>query len=183
MRWIYQLIFTKILGWKIIGSMPTDKKYIIIVAPHTSNWDFFVGLAVRSILKFKASYLGKKELFRPPFGWLFRRLGGYPVDRSKHTNLVDAVVDIFNAHDSFSIAIAPEGTRKYVPQWKTGFYYMALKANVPMVFAAFDYKRREVVISTPYKPTGDKQADEKVILSFFRNYQGRYPKKLPEKLF
>ncbi len=87
MKFIYILIFQKILKWKIVGSMPDEKKYIIVVAPHTSNYDFMVGLAVRSILGFKASYLGKKELFRFPFGWLFRKLGGYPVDRSKHTNL------------------------------------------------------------------------------------------------
>lgn len=183
MKFIYILIFQKILKWKIVGSMPDEKKYIIVVAPHTSNYDFMVGLAVRSILGFKASYLGKKELFRFPFGWLFRKLGGYPVDRSKHTNLVDAVAAIFDEHEKFAIAIAPEGTRKYVSQWKTGFYFMAIKANVPLVLASFDYKKRAVFISQPYFPTGNKEVDSKNILSFFDGHEGRFPKKLPEKLF
>ncbi|MBL0030856.1 MAG: 1-acyl-sn-glycerol-3-phosphate acyltransferase [Bacteroidetes bacterium] len=108
MKFLYKLIFLKALKWKIVGQVPEEKKYIIVVAPHTSNYDFMIGLAVRSIMGFKASFLGKKELFRWPFGWLFRKLGGYPVDRSKHTNLVDAVAAIFDAHDKFAIAIAPE---------------------------------------------------------------------------
>lgn len=183
MRFLYKLIFQKILKWKISGVVPDLKKYIIVVAPHTSNYDFLIGLAVRSILGFEASYLGKKELFRFPFGWLFRKLGGYPVDRSKHTNLVDAVVAIFDEHEKFAIAIAPEGTRKYVKEWKTGFYYMSMKAKVPMVLASFDYKLRTVFISEPYTPTGNKEEDSKKILSFFAGHEGRFPKKLPEKLF
>ena len=182
-RALFKLSFINLAGWKIEGKMPNLKKYIIIVAPHTSNYDFLIGLSVRSILKFKASYLAKKELFRWPFGWLFRKLGGYPVDRSKKTNLVDAVVDIFNQHEEFSIAITPEGTRKFVPEWKTGFYYIAVKANIPLVLASFDYKKKVVVIADPYFPTGDKLADEKAILDFFKGHEGRFPKKLPEKLF
>ncbi len=183
MKFLYKLIFQKILKWSIVGSMPAEKKYIIVVAPHTSNYDFIVGLAVRSILGFKASYLGKKELFRFPFGWLFRKLGGYPVDRSKHSNLVDAVAAIFDDHDEFAIAIAPEGTRKYVKEWKTGFYYMAMKANVPLLLASFDYKKRKVFISQPYFPIGNKDVDSKNILSFYQGHEGRFPKILPEKLF
>ena len=183
MKMIYQLIFQKILKWKIDGKMPNNKKYIIVVAPHTSNYDFLIGLAVRSILGFKASYLGKKELFRFPFGWLFRKLGGYPVDRSKHTNLVDAVAAIFNEHEEFAIAIAPEGTRKYVKDWKSGFYYMAIKANVPLVLASFDYKQKTVFISEPYFPTTNKEVDSANILRFFEGHEGKVPKKLPEKLF
>ncbi len=163
--------------------MPDEKKDIIVVAPHTSNFDFLIGLAVRSILGFKASYLGKKELFRFPFGWLFRKLGGYPVDRSKHSNLVDAVAAIFDEHENFAIAIAPEGTRKYVKEWKTGFYYMAIKAKVPLVLASFDYKRKTVYISEPYFPMGNKELDSKNILSFYNDHEGRFPKKFPEKLF
>ena len=183
MKWIWRLIFLRILKWKIDGNVPDLKKYIIVVAPHTSNYDFLVGLAVRSILDFKASYLGKKELFRFPFGWLFRKLGGYPVDRSKHTNLVDAVAEIFNAHENFAIAIAPEGTRKSVKEWKTGFYYMAIKANVPLVLASFDYKQKTVFIDRPFYPTGNKENDSKRILDFFNGHEGKFPKVLPEKLF
>ncbi len=183
MKWIYKLVFLKALKWKINGNMPNVKKYIIVVAPHTSNYDFLVGLSIRSILGFKASFLGKKELFRFPFGWIFRKLGGYPVDRSRHTDLVSAVAAIYEAHDEFAIAIAPEGTRKFVKEWKRGFYFMALKANVPMVLTSFDYKQKTVFISEPYYPTGDKEVDSKNILQFFNGHEGRFPKKLPEKLF
>ena len=183
MRFLYKLIFLRALKWKITGTMPDEKKYIIVVAPHTSNFDFLIGLAVRSILGFKASYLGKKELFRWPFGWLFIKLGGYPVDRSKHTNLVDAVAAIFDKHEKFAIAIAPEGTRKYVKDWKSGFYYMSLKTKVPLVLTSFDYKKRTVFISEPYFPTGNKELDSTNILSFYAGHEGRFPKKLPEKLF
>jgi 1-acyl-sn-glycerol-3-phosphate acyltransferase len=183
MRFLYKLIFLKALKWRIVGQVPEEKKYIIVVAPHTSNYDFMIGLAVRSIMGFKASFLGKKELFRWPFGWLFRKLGGYPVDRSKHTNLVDAVAAIFNEHEKFAIAIAPEGTRKYVKDWKSGFYYMALKAKVPLLLAAIDYKTKTVYFSQPYFPTGNKTIDSKNILSFYAGHEGKYPKKLPDSLF
>lgn len=183
MRFLYKLIFQTLLKWKIEGQVPSEKKYIIVVAPHTSNYDFMIGLAVRSIMGFKASFLGKKELFRWPFGWLFRKLGGYPVDRSRHTNLVDAVAAIFDEHENFAIAIAPEGTRKYVKEWKSGFYYMAQKARVPLLLAAIDYNKRTVFFSQPYYPTGNKEIDSKNILSFYAGHEGKFPKQLPDRLF
>lgn len=176
------LFFFRLAGWKIEGLMPSEKKYIIIVAPHTSNWDFMIGLCARSILRFDAKFLGKKELFRFPFGALFRWLGGVPVDRSKNVNLVDAVVNLFNERENFIVAIAPEGTRKYVPQWKTGFYYMALKAKVPIVMTAFDYPKKTVIINKPFYPSGNLSDDMKTIFDFFRDKQGKFPKELPEKL-
>jgi len=178
-RFLYQFFF-RLAGWKISGSMPVEKKYIIIVAPHTSNWDFMIGLCARSILRFDAKYLGKKELFRFPFGALFRWLGGVPVDRSKNVNMVDAVADLFNQHEKFIIAIAPEGTRKYVAQWKTGFYFIALKAKIPVVMASFDYPRKTIFISSAFYPTGDLNADMKTIFNFYRDKQGKFPKALPE---
>jgi 1-acyl-sn-glycerol-3-phosphate acyltransferase len=178
-RFLYNFFFTR-LGWKIDGRMPAMKKFIIIVAPHTSNWDFMIGLCARSILHFDAKFLGKKELFRFPFGALFRWLGGVPVNRSRHANMVDAVADLFNRHEKLIVAIAPEGTRKEVPQWKTGFYFMALKANVPVVMAAFDYKRKTVFISEPFFPTGRLADDMKAILDFYRGKEGKFPKPLPQ---
>ena len=118
------------MGWKLIGDVPHhEKKYIIIVAPHTTNLDFIIGILVRGILGFNSKYLGKKSLFKAPFGWFFRMMGGYPVDRSRSTNLVDQVVEIFNNHEEFVIGLAPEGTRENVGEWKTGFYFIAQKAN------------------------------------------------------
>lgn len=181
-RFLYKFFFT-LFGWKIDGRMPSVSKFIIIVAPHTSNWDFMIGLCARSILKFDAKYLGKKELFRFPFGALFRWLGGVPVDRSRTTNMVEAVADLFYQHEKFIVAIAPEGTRKHVAQWKTGFYFIAVKAKVPIVMAAFDYPRKTVFVSQPFYPTGNLPADMKTMFDFFRDKKGRFPKELPENHF
>jgi len=160
--------------------MLKEKKYIILVAPHTSNWDFMIGLCVRSILRFDAKFLGKKELFRFPFGALFRWLGGLPVDRSKNANMVDAVAELFNQHEELIIAMAPEGTRKYVPKWKTGFYFIALKANVPLLLASFDYPSKTVFASKAFYPTGNFKEDMKIIFDFYGDKQGKFPKALPE---
>ena len=119
--------------------MPTDvKKYIIAVAPHTSNWDFPVGLAARSVLRIQsAQFLGKSQLFVPPFGWIFRMLGGHPVDRSSSHDMVEQVVKIFAKHENFILAMAPEGTRKKVTKLRTGFYFIAKGAQVPIVPVGF----------------------------------------------
>lgn len=148
------------MGWKLIGDVPRDeKKYIIIVAPHTSNYDFPVGLVARGVMGFKSNYLGKNSLFKPPYGWFFRMTGGYPVDRSKNNNLVDQVVELYNKHEEFVISIAPEGTRKNVGQWKTGFYYIADKAKVPIVRCIMDQKSKQVKFFDPFWTTGNIEVD------------------------
>jgi 1-acyl-sn-glycerol-3-phosphate acyltransferase len=171
------LFFFWLFGWKITGSFPTDlKKYIIAVAPHTSNWDFPVGLAARSILRIqKARFLGKSQLFKPAYGWFFRALGGYPVERNTSHDLVDLVVKIFNSHDEFILALAPEGTRKKVEKFKTGFYYIAKKANIPIIPVGFDFGRKEVSLGKPLFPTDNIEADFEVLYSFYRNIKGRNP--------
>jgi 1-acyl-sn-glycerol-3-phosphate acyltransferase len=175
MRLVYKLIFY-VIGWKIKGSIPKDcPKYVLIVAPHTSNWDFFLGLAVRSIKKMDTKYLAKKELFKGVSGKIFKALGGYPVDRSKNTNFVDAVADLFENNDRFSIAITPEGTRKYVAKWKTGFYYIALKAKVPLIMASLNYRDKVVEFSPPFNPSGDLQTDLKEILAHYKKIPGKNP--------
>lgn len=147
----------------------------MIVAPHTSNWDFFVGLLARSILNLDTKYVAKKELFRFPFGWLFKSLGGYPVDRSKHTRFVEAVCDIFNSKERFSIAITPEGTRSYAPNWKTGFYYIANKLSIPVILVGFDYGKKQVVLKEPFYLTGDSDKDIEEMKKYFRNFKGKNP--------
>ncbi|MFN8341169.1 MAG: lysophospholipid acyltransferase family protein [Cyclobacteriaceae bacterium] len=176
MRWFYQFLFY-ITGWKIEGEFPRHvKKYIVAVAPHTSNWDFVVGLAARSILRMqRAKYLGKSQLFKPPFGWFFRMLGGHPVDRSSRHDMVDQVVNVFNTHDEFILAMAPEGTRKKVEKLKTGFYYIALGAGVPIIPAGFDYKRRRIIIAQPFSVTGDFQKDMAQLLAFYKTITGKNP--------
>jgi 1-acyl-sn-glycerol-3-phosphate acyltransferase len=173
---MFYTIIYKILGWKIKGSIaPEIKKYVMIVAPHTSNLDFFVGLAARSMLRLKTKYLAKKDLFKPPFGWIFYALGGFPVDRSKNTNMVDKVVEIFNQHDNFSICITPEGTRKYAAVWKTGFHKIALQAKIPIIMVAFDYATKTVYAEPPFYPSEDMQADLLKIKAYYRQFKGKNP--------
>ncbi len=168
-----------IMGWKPAGVLPYHlKKYVIIVAPHTSGWDFIVGVLFRKALRLeKARYLGKKELFKPPFGFVFRWLGGYPVDRSQNKNMVEEVVKIFDSHDEFGIALSPEGTRKRVERLKTGFYNIAKKANVPIVMVGLNFQNKQVVFSEPFVTTENQQADFEHILKFFRPIKGKHPEK------
>lgn len=173
MRWFWQLIL-KLINWRIEGDIPDElARYVIVVAPHTSNWDFFLGVVVRGAKGFHANYLGKASLFRPPFGFLFRYLGGIPVDRSKNTNLVDQVVIEAGKRKKFGLAIAPEGTRKKVSQWKTGFYYIAVKAEIPIIPAQMDWERRVVRFLEPYYPTGNIQTELPCIQSKFVNIKGK----------
>lgn len=176
LRPLYLLIF-KLLGWKISGDIPRElKKYIIAVAPHTSNWDFPLGVMARSILRIKnARFLGKHSLFKPPFGWFFRALGGYPVDRSSSHDVVQQVVDIFSAHDDFILALAPEGTRKKVDKLRTGFYYIAKGAKIPIVPVGFDFATKQVVIGQPMMPTDDFNHDMDVLLQFYKRMKGKNP--------
>lgn len=159
MKILYKFIWW-LVGWKIVGDVPKDeKKYIIIAAPHASNWDFLIGISMKSIKGFDSKFLGKKALFRPPFGWFFRMMGGYPVDRSKKSKVVDQVVEIFNSHEDFIIAIAPEGTRGNVNDWKTGFYHIAKGAQVPIVRMVIDRRKKQVEIFSPFYTTGDFLTD------------------------
>lgn len=174
LRPLYLLIF-KILGWKIRGALPPVRKYVIAVAPHTSNWDFLVGVAARSILRIqKAQFLGKSELFRPPLGWLFRWLGGHPVKRTTKEDMVEQVVQIFNRHDDFILAMAPEGTRKKVEKLRTGFYYIAKGAGVPIQMVGFDFGNREVVVGPLLYPSS-WDADLQTIMAFYRTIKGKNP--------
>jgi 1-acyl-sn-glycerol-3-phosphate acyltransferase len=168
------LLFFKIFGWKINGHFPVDiKKYIIAVAPHTSNWDFVVGIAARSILGIqKAKFLGKSQLFKAPYGWFFRMLGGWPVDRTQSHDVTDEVAEIFKAHEKFILAVAPEGTRKKVTKLKTGFYYIALKANVPIIPVGFDFLRKEVILGSPIFPK-EINVDMEKLRNFYKTITGR----------
>ena len=159
MKYIARFIWW-LIGWKVIGDLPWhEKKYIIIVAPHSSNWDFIIGILARTIVGFDSKFLGKKSLFKAPFGWFFKLMGGYPVDRSKSTNLVDQVVNIYNEHDKFVISIAPEGTRKNVGEWKTGFYHIAVGAKIPIVRSMIDWNKKQVQFFEPFWTTGNIEED------------------------
>lgn len=173
---LLSLLAFKIFGWSIKGNFPGDlKKYVVAVGPHTSNWDFLVGLAARSILRMKdTKFLGKDALFRPPYGWLFRALGGYPVDRTHKHDMVEQVAKLINSHDRFVLAIAPEGTRKKVEKLKTGFYYIAKAANIPIFPVGFDFSSRVVIIGPAVVPS-DFEADIRTLLDFYRSIKGKNP--------
>jgi 1-acyl-sn-glycerol-3-phosphate acyltransferase len=174
LRPLFKLLF-KLTGWKIQGQLPADlKKYIIIFAPHSTNWDFIVGVAARSILRLNSKYLGKYELFRPPYGWIFRALGGYPVYRDKSHDLVDQVAEMFRTHEHFILALAPEGSRAAVPRWKTGFYWIAVEAKVPIEMVTVDYPTKTITLSKPFYPSGDLEADAPKIEAFFKGKRGLY---------
>jgi 1-acyl-sn-glycerol-3-phosphate acyltransferase len=172
--WLSKFILFKLMGWKIEGKLPVHKKYLIVVAPHTSNWDFPIGVFFRRISPdFNPKYLAKKELFVFPFGYFFKWLGGYPVERSKHTNFVDSIVEAYDTNKDFVTTITPEGTRSYNPKWKTGFYYIAKKARIPILRVAMDYGQKRVVIDELYEVT--KSVDETVIefKKYFSQFKGR----------
>ena len=150
-------------------------KCVVIVIPHTHWLDFPLGVIVRKVVNKQIHYIGKKALFKAPYGWFFRWLGGTPVDRSKNANMVDAVVQVFSEKQVFRFALAPEGTRKKVTALKTGFYYIARKANVPVVMVAFDFGKKEVKISGPLWTTDNINRDFKKVREFFKGVQGKIP--------
>ena len=170
--WIFS-----VRGWKVKGRFPFElKKAVYIVAPHTHWVDFFMGLAIRKKLHFEfIRFLGKKELFIPPFSWILHNLGCYPVDRSKNNNFFDQVVKMFGEKETFHLALSPEGTRKKVTKLKSGFYHIAKKANVPIVMVGFDFETRTYVISEPFFVTEDERGDKQRIVNFFKDFKGYIP--------
>lgn len=171
---LYQFIFQSLLGWRIEGNIPSGvKKCVMIVVPHTSWHDFFVGVFTRGILEQQMHFVAKKELFVFPFGLYFRWMGGQPLNRAKNEGKVQAIARIFESRQEFRLAIAPEGTRTKVNEFKTGFYFIAQKANVPVVPIAFDYKNRVVKIHDPYEVTDNMQADFEYFYGLFKDVQGK----------
>lgn len=166
----------RLWGWKVKVDFPDDlKKYVVIVIPHTTNWDFPKGILVRNVIKKDIKYIAKDSLFKGPLGVFLKWLGGYPVDRSKRNNFVDAVVDIFNSKTEFTVCLAPEGKRRKVDKLKTGFYYIAKGANVPIVMTKFDYDEKLITFSKPFYPTDDMVADFEFIDNYFDGVKGKYP--------
>lgn len=170
-------IRTKILGWSTVGQFPTDvKKAIIVVAPHTSNWDFLHGFLVRAEEKFQSNFMIKDDwLKKPIIGSWMKNVGAVGVVRSKNIKLTDQIVHYFNTKDSFVIAITPEGTRKQNPNWKTGFWYIAKEAKVPLIPASFHYPDKTVHWQEPFYVGEDKDSDIEKLKAIFRQYKGKNP--------
>ena len=164
-----------LLGWRITGEMPNIPRCVIIVAPHTSNWDFVIGLLALLALDLRVTWLGKHPIFRAPFGRLLRSLGGVPVDRSAPDGVVEQAASVLAPPRSAFVAIAPEGTRRKVERWKSGFWRIARRAGVPILPVAFDFRTRAVVLGQPYMPTGDYAADLAELQSRFSVEMARNP--------
>ena len=173
---IYKFIFLRLMGWRIVGEIDKKlEKCVFIVIPHTSWFDFFIGIFTRGIIEVELNWLGKKELFGFPLGWYFRYMGGAPLDRKGGLNMVDSIAQVFENRKIFRLGLSPEGTRKKVIELKTGFYYIAEKANVPIIPVAFNYGKKEVNFGSPFYTTGDIDGDLKIVLPHFKDVLGKIP--------
>lgn len=168
----------RLLGWNIYTRVPADiPKAVIIMAPHTSNWDFIIGRLAFFWYRMYPRILIKKEAFGPVTGPVLRMLGGVPVDRSHSQNTVKQVTKCFHKYEKFHLLITPEGTRKRVNKWKRGFYFIALNAKVPILLGFLDYRKKEGGLGMMLEPTGDFEADFKIIEDFYRDKHARHPEK------
>ncbi|MCE2803465.1 MAG: lysophospholipid acyltransferase family protein [Gemmatimonadetes bacterium] len=166
----------RLTGWRFAGAdFPDVPRMVLIVAPHTSNWDFPLGVMAMFALRIRGTYLGKHTLFRFPLGILMRYLGGIAVDRGSSQDVVGQTVAIAQGMDRAIIVLAPEGTRKLAPKWKTGFYRIAQQGGMPIFPVAFDYARKEIRFFPPFHPTGDLEADLAALRANFTPQMARYP--------
>jgi len=162
-------------GWEIEGGSPGVDKAVVVAYPHTSNWDLLFTLATAYALNLDVSWLGKKSLFRAPYGWWMRFVGGIAVDRSKRTRMVDAIVEAIEPLDSVMVVIPPEGTRSKSGRWKSGFYWVAVGARIPIVLGFVDYGRKRAGLGEVLTPSGDIVADFDKIRAFYEGVQGKFP--------
>jgi len=168
-------LFLRANGWKAEGVIPAASKYVLIAAPHTTNWDLFYFLSLAQEMGVRVSWMGKQSLFRGPMGALMRSLGGIPVRRDRRSNLVDQMAEAFDSQESLVLTIPPEGTRSYTAHWKSGFYRIALAARVPIVLGFLDSDRKRGGLGPELIPTGDVREDMNEIRAFYANVRGKYP--------
>lgn len=162
-------------GWKITGQFPVLPKWVGIAAPHTSNWDFFILMGAKAILRAQGSYVGKHTIFRWPFGWILRKTGGIPVIRTQKNHLVETLLKEFQTREKMIFVSAPEGTRSLVPRFRTGFWAVAMAAKVPVVMVGLDFKKKEVQIQEPIDLSGDLEADLERIYAYYRTVTPKHP--------
>lgn len=167
----------KLSGWKISGTLPAKEKYVLIAAPHTSNWDLYYMLAIAYALEMKINWMGKDSLFKPPFGFILRWLGGVPIDRSKTNNVVAAMAEEFTKRERLILAVPPAGTRSRREHWKSGFYHIAKSAQVPIVMGYLDYATKTGGFGGALVPGDDIAADMDHMRAFYGSVSGKFPDK------
>ncbi len=165
----------KLLGWTLIADFPDTDKYVLIAAPHTSNWDFPLGILAARALKLDVRWLGKHTLFRRPFGWFFRALGGVPVQRDQALNLIEQISALFARSDRLIVALAPEGTRSKTDHWKSGFYHVARAAGVPIAMACLDHGQKQIVLGGTFYPGDDIEGTFDIVREFYKDHRGKRP--------
>ena len=172
-RWLLY----KRMGWTAEVTETHPDKYIICLAPHTSNWDFIIGQLYSKSTEMKSNFLMKKEWFFWPLGPIFRHLGGIPVWRSKHTSMTDNLAETAKKLSVFQLCITPEGTRKLNPEWKRGFYYIAQKAGIPILLYGVDYEKKLIRCNKAMTPEGDDEKNIRDVKLYFKDFKGKHPEK------
>jgi 1-acyl-sn-glycerol-3-phosphate acyltransferase len=173
-RWVGKT-WLQVFGWKLEGGAPAPAKYVLIAAPHTSGWDLPFMLAAAWVMDISISWMGKRELFAPPYGWFMRGLGGIPIDRRKHENTVRWAISELDRAERLVLAVPAKGTRARAEYWKSGFYYIAKGANVPVALSYLDYGKKRCGIGPLIVPSGDVRADMDRIRKFYADVTGKYP--------
>ena len=168
-------LFLRLTGWEAEGGRPVEHKFVLIAAPHTSNWDLAYLLALAAIYDIRVSWMGKHSLFRWPMGPVMQSVGGIPVRRDRRTNMVDAMAAEFDERDTLALVVPTEGTRGYTPHWKSGFYHIARKAKVPIVMGFLDYRRKRGGFGPALLPSGDLREDMDEIRGFYADKVGKHP--------
>ena len=177
LRWV-MIGLMRLTGWRFTGAdFPDCRKFVLIVAPHTSNWDFPVGIMAMYALGIRGTFLGKDTLFKFPLGIVMRFLGGFPVDRTSRSDVVTQTVELVERSDRIIIVLSPEGTRKLTSRWRSGFYWIARKTGMPILPIGFDHSKREIVVNALFEPTGDQDADVAALRKLFRPEMARFPEK------
>lgn len=169
--------YLKLTGWRMQGDWPAIDKMVLVAAPHTSNWDGLQMLVAAGYYRIRLCWMGKKSLTTGPFGWFIKALGCMPIDRSQSNDVVKTMADAIGVADTMVLAIPPEGTRARVNEWKSGFYHIAVAANVPIVLSVLDYKKKTMSIAAAVHPSGDYETDLSIIRSYYANAVGKHPAK------
>lgn len=167
----------RLAGWRVEGTPPPDARFVVIAAPHTSNWDAVIMMVAARVYGLPLAWFVKDSWFVFPMGALMRRLGGVPIDRSARHGVVEQAIARLQASDRLALAVPPEGTRGRAPHWKTGFYHIARGAGVPIVLGYIDYGRKVAGLGPAFRPTGDLEKDFEVFRDFYSKVQARYPEK------